>query len=739
MPDSVLVREAVERIVASAGFANSPRMSRFLRFVVEESLAGRASDLKEYVIGLRAFDKAESFDPSVDTTVRVEASKLRTKLARYYETEGRSDSIRIDIPKGHYAASFHESTRAAALDRRPRALSWAVVGMLVVTAGLAGWTLRPEPPVAGDITRSLLALRPFGEVAATWAGSTPAVLRPVLTALALSPDGSMLVFAARGRDRTWQLHLRRLDRLESAPIAGTEDGVNPFFSPDGKWLGFWANGELKKVPLAGGPVSTICKMPGRVPRHIHGASWGAGDIIVFGTLLAAGGGLWQVSALGGEPHVLSNPTPSELSHRLPHMLPGGHAVLFTIARMPFRWDDAQIAVRSLVTGEQKILLDDGADARYVPSGHLVFARRGTLMAAPFDLARLEVTGTPVALVEGLMQSVNMPNTVADSGAAHFSVSNRGVLVYATGGIRRDDPRGLVWVDRTGTSESLPVPPSPYYGPQLALTDKRVAVFTTPSGNSRVWTLDPNRGVLTAFTTVDERAAFNVWAPDGERIAFFSQAQRGIFWKNADGTGTPRRVTQTTGFQQPSAWAPDSKVLAFVESDLHSGEDIWGVDVSGSQARPKAIIQTKHEETHPAFSPDGRWLAYTSNDSGRSEIYVQRYPGPGHRLRVSTQGGNSPAWRGDGRELYYLERRGPVAVGVVAVRIHADGEEIAAGVPHGLFEGRFVVMSGGRSYDVTPDGQRFLMVQHLEPSPEPDTQLVLVNNWIRELHQLMATK
>ena len=381
MPDSVAVREAVERIVASAGFANSPRMSRFLRFVVEETIAGRAGDLKEYVVGVRVFDKAESFDPNVDTTVRVEASKLRTKLARYYETEGRTDSIRIEIPKGHYSASFHESTPAPAVDRRPRALTWAVAGVLIVIAGLAGWVLKPEPAVASDVTRSLLATRPFGQRDLVSVSSTSGVVWPIHTALALSPDGNMLVFQARGIDAAWQLHLRALNSLKSAPIAGTERGVNPFFSPDGKWLGFWANGELKKVPLAGGPVSTICRMP--AANQIHGASWGAGDIIVFGMRFTAGDGLWQVSALGGEPRVLSNPTPGEFGHRLPHMLPGGHALLFTIARTPFRWDDAQIAVRSLVTGEQKILLEDGADARYVPSGHFVFVRRGTLMAARF--------------------------------------------------------------------------------------------------------------------------------------------------------------------------------------------------------------------------------------------------------------------------------------------------------------------------------------------------------------------
>jgi dipeptidyl aminopeptidase/acylaminoacyl peptidase len=361
------------------------------------------------------------------------------------------------------------------------------------------------------------------------------------------------------------------------------------------------------------------------------------------------------------------------------------------------------------------------------------------MAAPFDLSRLEVTGAPVALVEGVMQSVNQPNMVSDSGAAHFSVSNGGALVYATGGIMRDALRELVWVDRSGSRASLPVPPSSYFGPQLAPGDKRAAVFTTPSGNARVWTLDLERGALTALTAADERGHHNVWAPDGERIAFFSQKQHGIFWKNADGTGTPRRVTQAAHIQEPSAWTPDGKVLVFVENGLRSQVDIWAVDVSGSDPQPTAVIQTAHSETHPTFSPDGRWLAYTSDDSGRLEVYVQRYPGPGRRLRVSINGGSSPAWRGDGKELYYLEPHPPTGNRVIAVRLHVDGEEISAGVPRALFEGEFVVMSGRRSYDVTADGKRFLMVRVLEPPPEPPTELILVNNWFRELRQLVPTK
>ena len=740
MANSGAVLEAVDRIVASTGFVNSPRMTRFLRFVVEESVAGRGSALKEYVIGTRVFDKAESFDPAVDPTVRVEASKLRARLTHYYETEGQGDLVRIEIPKGGYSARFQESRSPAPAGRLSPLLPWlALTVVLSGVAGVVGWKVRPGPTFASDVTRSVLALQPFGQPRATSARTQGAIVRPMNTAVALSPDGRTLVFQAVGVDGISRLYRRALNRLESSPIAGTKDGGSPFFSPDGAWLGFLAAGELKKVALAGGPTNSIGKVPGPAPHLIHGASWGTGDVIVFATPFHAGGGLWYVSALGGEPRELSKPATGEFSHRLPFVLPGSSAVLFTLSRTPFRWDDAQVAVRSLTTGEQRVLLDDGADARYVSSGHLVFARRGTVMVAPFDLARLEVTGTPVAVVEGVMQSVNEAGLSVDSGSAHFSVSQQGALVYATGGIRPDERRMLVWVDRDGSSEPLPVPPAAYFGPQLDATEKRVAVFTTSSGTPRVWTFDPTIGALTALTTVDERAHHNVWTPDGGRIAFSSLTQRGIFWKNADGTGHAERLTQSDYLTESSAWTPDGKVLAFVENHPLSATDVWGIAVSGSHRQPYAIVRTDYDDTHPAFSPDGRWLAYASNDSGRMEVYVQPYPGPGRRRRVSTNGGSSPAWRGDGQELYYLEVHPQEPLGVVAVSLAAAGNELSASAPRVLFRGRYGAMSGRRSYDVTSDGQRFLMVQALDPLPEPATELILVSNWFEELRHLKPAK
>ncbi|OFV90291.1 MAG: hypothetical protein A3G76_04755 [Acidobacteria bacterium RIFCSPLOWO2_12_FULL_65_11] len=615
-----------------------------------------------------------------------------------------------------------------------------VVGALVVTAvavGIGTWTLKPSVPATQPVvTRSLIAVQPFDQ--RTPAGPSENRLplaRPDRTAIALSPDGLTLVFrGTRGRGMV-QLFMRALDRLDATPIPGTEGADSPFFSGDGTWIGFWANGELRKVPLAGGPVSAIGKVPGggAAPRAF-GASWGDGDVIVFAT----SDGLWRVKAAGGQPESVSKPSEIEHAHYLPSMLPGGEAILFTLPKTGFRWDDAQIVVRSLVTGVQKVLLEDGADARYVPTGHIVFARRGTLMAVPFDLARLELTGGAVALIDGVMQAVAMGNFNADSGAGQFAMADRGTLIYATGGIAPDQERALVWVDRNGTVEALAAPPREYLAPRLAPDGQRVAVFTQAPGargNQRVWIYNVPRRTVTPLTTGEEQGFWNIWSPDGARIAFTSAVggRLNLFWKSADGTGESERLTTSEYQQRPSSWSSDGNALAFVQTHPATGNDIWVLDVGSADHRPRPVVQTPADERFPAFSTDGRWLAYTSNEAGREEVFVRPYPGPGSRVQVSTGGGRDPAWKFDGSELFYGSSIARDLVSLMAVPVKSTPAGFSAGIPRKLFEGRYQLTAAPiRSFDVTANGQRFLMVQPLDPRPEPPTELVLVTNWFEEL-------
>ena len=549
-----------------------------------------------------------------------------------------------------------------------------------------------------------------------WSGANPLEqrvggARPDRTAVALSPDGKTLVFGAIwGGDQ--QLYARAMDQLSATPMPGTSGGSSPFFSPDGQWVGFWAGGELRKVPLSGGPAVTLCKA-----AALFGASWGSDGTIVFAT--DRNGGLWRVSAAGGTPEVLTTLQPGEYSHRLPHMLPGGHAVIFTISKGANLWDDTQIVVRSLETGEQTVLVTGGADGRYVSTGHLVYVRLGTLMAVPFDPVRLAVTGGATGLIDGVMQAANrnlsdMDNTLA----AQFTVSDTGALVYVTGGAVPAAERSLAWVDRQGTSQALPAPPRPYFTPRLSPDGQHVAVYTQ-EGIRQVWSYDIARGALSAVT-VDGRSSYGIFAPDGKRVAFRSGAAGGednLYWKAADGSGAAERLTTSARSQTPGSWSPDGTTLAFVEEGDTLAQqffqfDIWVLSIGDRKTR--AVIQTAANEMSPEFSPDGRWLAYVSNQSGRSEVYVQPYPGPGERHLISTNGGEQPAWGGNGRELFYVQRRGvrqPVRK-LMSVRI-GTAPAFLAGTPETLFESGDLQSAWGRSYDVAPDGRRFLLTLRKE--------------------------
>jgi hypothetical protein len=519
-------------------------------------------------------------------------------------------------------------------------------------------------------------------------------------------------------------------------MAGTEGASSPFFSPDGRWVGFWSGGALKKTPVGGGPATTICEVPA-----LFGASWGSDDTIIFARQAE---GLWRVPAAGGTAQALAKPDrkKGELKYLLPQILPGGRAVLFTVTHTPLpMWDDTEIVAQSLATGERTVLIRGGADGRYLRSGHLLYLRRGTLMAVPFGLERLQTTGGEVALIADVMQSGNTPSEVVDSGAGQFSVSESGSLLYLPGGIFPEAVRSLVWVDRaSGAVQALPLQTRAYVSPRLSRDGHR-AVFWT-QGDRNVWVHDLVRGTVTRLTS-EARNARAIWTPDGSRIAYGSATAgtENIFLKPADGSGPAERLTTSDHLQYAATWSPDGQTLAFVETRPETGSDIWAVPVQADR-QPRAIVQTRFNEAYPDISPDGSWLAYASDESGRSEVYVQPYPGPGPRLQVSTDGGTGPAWSRDGRELFYATTQ---SVGgqatftkmmVVAVGLRPT---FTAGAPRVLFQGYYGASAGIRSYDVTSDGRRFLMVQQKERAPVSAADLILVQNWIEELKARVPVK
>ena len=538
--------------------------------------------------------------------------------------------------------------------------------------------------------------------------------------LSISPDGTQVAYIARTGD-ILQLYVRRLNERESRPIPGTAGAFHGAFSPDGKWLAFGGlDGLLKKVSVSGGEIQTLCTYSEIAGGGYLGQSWTPnGDALIF----AGPSGLFRVSAAGGTPKVIATVIEATKDfHAWPQVLPDGKAVLFTVGQK----SGPSVAVRSLETGEQRTLIEHGSHARYVPTGHLVFARDDKLLAAPFDLDQLQLTGSPAVVLAGIA------NYSAELGETPFSVSESGSLVYVPGS-PSVSKRTLVWVDRQGAVESLAAPPRNYDNPRLSPDGQRLAVQIGPeTGNSDIWIYHIPRGTLTRLTIEGDDFG-HLWAPDGKRVAFGSARGGGaanLFWKPADGSGPAEQITESERFQMPSSWSADGKVVAFFERHPATGWDIWVLPLQGER-KPRPFLQTRFGETGAVFSPDGHWLTYVSNESGRREVYVQAYPGPGGKWQISTEGGNGAVWAKNGKELFY--RNGDK---MMAVEITTQ-PTFRAGAPTLLFEGQYVQSGPGRAnYDITPDGQRFLMIKLGKPGA---TQINVVLNWFEELKRLVPTE
>ena len=592
----------------------------------------------------------------------------------------------------------------AVAGRRRRVLGIGLTGLFVcATAGMAIWNLRAEKPK--PVIRSIIPISP--------AEALPADdLRP---SVAISPDGTRLVYVGRIGTST-EIYVRRLNRLEAEPIAGTEGGSGPFFSPDGEWVGFFAGGKLKKVSLSGGAPITVASA-----EDVHGATWGPDDTIFYTPALASG--LWRVSASGGVPQQLSTPSPDQLerTHRLPDWLPGGKAVIFTMGSAEITsYNDARIEALTLATGERRVVIDGGFNARYVSTGHIVYARAGSLFAVAFDPSRLEVKGSPFLVLEGLA-------TDPTRGIGDFSVSREGTLVYAPGSPRNVN-RKLVWVDREGRTEPVIDELRGFRTPRLSPDGERIAV-TIDGGTDQLWVLDMARGTLTRQTFAWGNR-FATWTPDGKRLTFGSNrhgSSINVYWQAADGSGTAERLTTSSYEQRPAAWSADGRGLAFSENHPTTGTDIWVLPMEGER-KAAPLLQSSFNEMQPTFSPDGRWLAYVSDESDRPDVYVQPFPGSGSKRQISTDGGTEPVWARNGRELFYWNGERLMAVGITTVPTFIVTK------PALLFRGTYSRDRLSTNYDVAPDG-RFLMIENHE---KPLTQLNLVLNWFEELKHPLPT-
>ncbi len=625
------------------------------------------------------------------------------------------DELKWIAEGGSQVSSLPNAPARGIRTRWTEALLWGgASALLAAIVGLAVWNLKPSPSASRTVSRLSITLPPSQRLA----GSD----QPVV---ALSSDGSSLAYVAIQGD-SQQIYLRAMGSLEARPVSGTEGAVAPFFSPDGQWLGFFAGTKLKKISVSGGAALTLGDAVN--PR---GASWGSQGIIAFAPSISSV--LLQVSDAGGTPQPLTRLGKGENSNRWPEFLPGGKALLFTAGTsVPGIFISAQVAVQSVGTGERRNLIQGGTLPRYAPSGHLVYAQGGSLMAVPFDPQRQTATGAAVPVVEGILQS---PVT----GAAQYSFSSTGSLVYVPGGVQAVQSR-LVWVNRNGAEQPLATHAHTYQLPRLSPDGRRVAVGIVEQ-ESHVWLYDLSRDSLTRFTFEGNTNFAPVWTPDGKRIAFISNKEgpQNVFWQLADGSGGLERLTTSEYTQSPTSWSPNGQLLAFFENNPTTGNDIWVLRMgdaspaSGQVREAQPFLRTSFNETAPRFSPDGRWLAYVSEESGRYEIYVRTYPGPGGKWQISTEGGAEPAWNPNGRELFYRRGNKMMAADI------APQPSFAAGKPRVLFEGLYLPSQGtSPNYDVSPDGQRFLMLKPTESAEAAPTQINVVLNWFEELKRRVPT-
>ena len=545
----------------------------------------------------------------------------------------------------------------------------------------------------------------------------------VVHGMVVSPDGHLVVYSSR-RDGELHLFARARDQLDAVPIRGTEGGTHPFFSPDGESIGFSTVDELKRVPVGGGVSITLCALDAH-----RGATWGPDGVIVFAPRNTPDiRGLMQVSATGGEPEPLTSPSFEDGRHAWPSVTPDGRAILFTTGPdSPLA--SKRVAVLALGSGEERILTA-GSGAQFVAPDHIVFGREAALWAAPFDLNGLALVGEPAPAVEEVgVSPVN--------GLANFAVADDGTLVYRTiQSVAADSSRALVWVDRRGVEETLPIPRRKYRTPRLSPDGARAAVSIGDLGDPEdldVWVVDLERGILIRTTTDPGRDQAPLWMDSGRRIAFESDRDGtfGIYATDSDGRGDVDRLftMDNSNVLTPRVWLADQQRLVFGFRTATGGytHDIGIASLDDDTWEP--LVATGATEVSASLSPDGNWLSYASDETGSFEVYLEPIGRDGGRQQVSINGGTVPVWAPQGGELFY---RGPS--GAMMAILVETAPALSLGIPTSLFTGQYFLDTARvfvePHYDVAAGGDRFLMVTAAaDPTPAP-IQVVL--NWVDEL-------
>ena len=586
----------------------------------------------------------------------------------------------------------------------------ALLVLAALVSGLLVWSMVDQPLEGGGVLRV-----PFrGNVDASYSAHAG---HP---GLRVDPSGAMLIYRGVADDGSVSLNARRFDQLDGEPIRGTEDGTTPFFSPDGDRIGFvevvGGSQVLKTVSTVGGVSTTL----GTLPGAINGAAWGPDDQLVIGQ---AAGGLYLMPADGGEAELL---TTVDLatgggSHRWPSVLPGGHAVVFAAAdNLPDGFLGAsQLAAVNLETGDVVRLGLAGTSPGYVSSGHLVYVSvDAALKAVPFDVDRLEVTGEPVQVADDVATRL--------SGASEWSVSDDGRLVYATGGVSGAS-NAFVWVDRAGQVTPFMVDQPVYGYPRLSPDDQLVAYNTA---GLDIWIRDVARESDTRLTRTGGNL-LPVWNPDGATLTFSSNRSEtyNIFSQPIDLSGTASLLIEDPTVLIAGSLSADGQYLLYHRVEDDGQRDVWYADASGT---PSPFLQSEFNEYLPSISPDGQWVAYVSDQSGDERVYLQPFPDGGRIVSVSAGHGTEPVWSKDGRELFYRD-------GIRMMAVEVDPTDGSVGGAQVLFEGNYTLdplSLGFPNYDVSADGERFLMATSDTGGSASSTEFLLVDNWFEELTRLV---
>ena len=573
---------------------------------------------------------------------------------------------------------------------RRELVAWSVAGLFLIAAVVLSWLYLRRPAVAEPLTSFVIAA-PSDAVEV----SSPAI----------SPDGRNLVFVAISQGKR-SLYLRSLASTEAHPIAGTDDGHSPFWSPDSRFIGFFANNKLKKIEATGGPVQTLC-----AAQSDYGGTWNEDGLILFSLDTK---GINRVPAGGGTPTPVLplEAARKELAQAWPFFLPDGRHFLYQ--SWNGRSDDSAIYVAALDGSDRKFLVKADSSPVYAAPGYLLFARGATLTAQSFDARKLQLAGEPFPVAEKIGYNFSNSNS-------SVSVSGNGTMVYSAGDLTK---RQLTWFDRSGKQLGTLGPPSETNDIVLSRDGKRLAMQGLTEGNSDIWLMDLARGVPSRFTFEPSTDDDPVWSADGNQIVFSSGAANGdatlnLYRKVSSGAGTPEMLLQTDVSKEATDWSSDGRFILFqVYTD--TSMDIWVLPLFGD-GKPYPIVNSQFEEWDAYFSPDGRWFAYSSNETGRFEVYVQTFPPAGGKWLISNGGGSQPHWRGDGKELFYIAPDKTL----MSVDINA-GATFEVGTPKPLFTTQVSAFNAPNRYVVTADGQRFLVNS---PAGEVShTPITVVLNW-----------